>query len=227
MTNILLRWKWRTRRTLKSIGLPGATGCGLLAVALVFYCTVLLPAQARLQENHTQLLSLKEQARQLGRITPKPAPNRQVQLVGFLDSFSPLNSLPAELGKIYRAAEHENLQLAQGEYRLVQDKPVKLAHYQIRLPVKGSYTQIRRFLSAVLAEVPGLSLENVSFQRQKIGDVALNAEIKLTLHLRETDDVTRLTAAEPKPPQPVKTSEHLVKAASADSQTVRQILGYD
>jgi hypothetical protein len=52
--------------------------------------------------------------------------------------------------------------------------------YEIMLPVSGSYPQIRDFLKRALTEIPVLSLDSISVKRS---DQALQAEMRLTLHL--------------------------------------------
>jgi hypothetical protein len=58
-----------------------------------------------------------------------------------------------------------------------------MARYQILLPVSGSYPQLRRFLHAVLSQVPALVLENVDIKRKQIADVQLDGRVRMTLYL--------------------------------------------
>jgi L-lactate dehydrogenase complex protein LldG len=46
-------------------------------------------------------------------------------------------------------------------------------------PVTGSYPQIRKFIASLLVDLPAISLDGVSFQRQKIGDPQVESQIKL------------------------------------------------
>jgi len=50
--------------------------------------------------------------------------------------------------------------------------------------VRGSYPQIRRFIAAALNEVPIASLEGVVFQRDKVSEGVVEANVTLTLHLQ-------------------------------------------
>ena len=58
-----------------------------------------------------------------------------------------------------------------------------LARYQILLPVRGSYPQLRRFLHALLGQLPAVVVEDVEFQRKKIADTDLTGRIRMTLYL--------------------------------------------
>ena len=183
MRHALARMRWLSRRAATSLGLQGVAGCALLAFSLAFYFSAVAPVERELAQARAQALSFKDRVRQWEKIGANPLRDRHAQLVAFVRFFPPLETFPDWLSKIYAAAEREKIELAEGEYRLVEDKALRLAHYEISLPVKASYTQIRKFLSATLAEVPPLSLDNVSFQRQKIGETELQVEIKFTLHL--------------------------------------------
>jgi Tfp pilus assembly protein PilO len=50
--------------------------------------------------------------------------------------------------RLYHLASAERISLARGEYALGIDPKTQLARYQIVLPVRGSYPQIRGFLKA-------------------------------------------------------------------------------
>jgi hypothetical protein len=73
------------------------------------------------------------------------------------------------------------LTLDLGEYSMVQERGSRLARYQITLPLKGNYAQIRSFIGEVLREVPASSLDDIALKREAIGSPLLDARIKLTL----------------------------------------------
>jgi hypothetical protein len=82
-----------------------------------------------------------------GSVAAPVVPQRQ------LDDFR--SKLPAQpqatvaIDKIYALAAKERITLARGEYALGIDPKTHLARYQILLPVRGSYPQLRRFLHAL------------------------------------------------------------------------------
>ncbi|MNP83879.1 hypothetical protein D3C76_1829530 [compost metagenome] len=49
--------------------------------------------------------------------------------------------------------------------------------------MRGNYPQVRRFLHALLSELPAVVLEDVDLQRKRIADTELNGRIRLTLYL--------------------------------------------
>ena len=59
----------------------------------------------------------------------------------------------------------------------------RIQRYEIVLPVAGSYTQLRDFLKRATAEIPVLSVDQMSVKRESRNDSALQAELRLTLHM--------------------------------------------
>jgi hypothetical protein len=90
--------------------------------------------------------------------------------------------------RLHRFARKSGLELAQGEYRL-ERRADGLWAYRVTLPVRGSYTQFRDFLSAVLAGMPVASIDALRFERKKPLDTQLEAQVRLTLHTRPAGDV--------------------------------------
>jgi hypothetical protein len=105
------------------------------------------------------------------------------QLATFYSYFAASDSAPDWLDLIYQAAHQHNLKLEQGEYRVARERAGQLTRYQVTLPVKGSYLQIRGFLARALSDVPIASLDSIKFERQKVGDGSIEAKVKMTLYL--------------------------------------------
>lgn len=168
---------------LSALGLPGRLGAALLLFAAAYAAFVVIPADAELARLQANVATAQERlARvQAGMDVLPESPTRQ------LEQFH--RTLPAQaaatqaIDRIYAAAGAESLSLARGEYVLVADPETRLVRYQIVLPVRGSYPQLRRFLAAALEAVPALSLETVEFQRKQIAETELEGRIRMTLHL--------------------------------------------
>jgi Tfp pilus assembly protein PilO len=164
------------------LGWPGIIGTALLVGAAGFYLTSLAPEQARLANLKDELAQLRERA-----LHPRDETYRSPaeMLSAFYQYFPPSTRLPAVLAGIFDAAKQQSLALEQGEYRVATTRVGKLIQYQITLPVRGSYPQIRKFVDAALGGEPGLSLESVHFERQKIEEPMIEAKIKLIMYLGE------------------------------------------
>lgn len=167
---------------LQRLGWPLLAGTGLLLLALL-YGTSLVPQWQQVGALRDQHAQLAEQVRQLKR------GERQVA-VQAADPLQDLHrQLPAQpqateaIERLYALARAEKITLARGEYALGVDPKTRLARYQILLPLRGSYPQIRRFLHALLGQMPALVLEDIDLQRKRIGDSELTGRIRMTLFL--------------------------------------------
>jgi len=168
---------------LQGLGVPGLAGLGALLLALAWGTFGLLPDWQALQHLSEQTREAGEYLAKVedGSIAPPVVPQRQ------LDDFR--SKLPAQpqatvaIDRIYALAAQEHITLARGEYSLGVDPKTHLARYQILLPVRGSYPQLRRFLHALLGQLPAVVVEDVEFQRKKIADTDLNGRIRMTLYL--------------------------------------------
>ncbi|WP_417615453.1 GspMb/PilO family protein [Oceanisphaera sp.] len=174
---LILQEQWQR------LGWPGWTGGLLLLLALGYGGLVLLPERqhlATLKQRTSQAVEYRERLEQ-GLEVPPAAPGQQV------DDF--YQALPAQMDattaidRIYVLAEQEHISLSRGEYALGVDPKTQLVRYQILLPVRGSYPQLRRFLHGLLAELPAVVLEEVDFRRKQIADAQLEGRIRMTLYL--------------------------------------------
>lgn len=174
--------------TLQRLGVPGLLGIAILAAGIIYGLASVLPARgdlerARLQAVRSQGDTAANTAAN-GAASPPAPPTAAGQLARFYAALPPQDEATAWLNRIYQAAGKEKLTLARGEYNLQTDADSRIARYQIVMPVRGDYGQIRRFLSAALAGVPHLALEEVSFQRQSIAEAQLEGRIRFTLFLQ-------------------------------------------
>ena len=177
------RLRTELKRRLHHLSREGRLGLGLMVLGLGFYLAVVQPAQQQLTQLQDDVVSQQKKIRTAAKSLQATQDPPAEQLIAYYKFFPAQTTAPLWLEKIYRAARNQGIQLEQGEYHAAREKSARLLHYQITLPVKGSYLQLRKFLATVLTEVPIASLDNISFERQKIGDQAIEARIKLTLYL--------------------------------------------
>jgi Tfp pilus assembly protein PilO len=176
-----VRLSSRVGRLFDGAGWPGAVGLSLMVFATAFYWSWLKPEETRLKALQQTIDRSGRQAAALAGL-PRPLATEE-KLASFYQFFPHSNGVPDQLEKIYAVAEKQALRLDQGEYRAVRDGVGRLVRYQIMLPVKGTYPQIRQFVGGVLTDIPSIALENVQFERQKIGEVAVEAKIKFVMYL--------------------------------------------
>lgn len=164
-----------------NLGVQGILGLGLLFFVGGFYFSTLYPEQRRLEELRVEIA--KARSERPGRTEAERPKTPQDRLGAFYGAFPRPRELPDLLEKIFAAARQQTLKLEQGEYRVIRDNAGGLTQFQLTLPVRGSYPQIRKFVEGALIEVPTLSLESIQFERQKVGDASVEAKVKLIVYL--------------------------------------------
>ena len=173
-------------RRLNMLGLPGTLGIGLLLFCGVFFLSTIAPMQGQLGRLHLR-------SGRLGTAVGGPALAARhlpsAQLAEFYDAFPTGKDIPAALEKIYALAQAQGLQLPKAEYRLIGEADAKLERYQINLPFKASYPQVRRFTAAMLNELQTVSLDELKFERSGSDPNQLEVQIKLTLFVHAASRV--------------------------------------
>lgn len=148
-----------------------------------FFLSTIQPAQARLHEVQQTTLSIQERvkaaANGLNHNDLAPAE----QLAEFYRIFPNDKNLLPWLEKVFAVARSLRISLDQGEYRVARDKVGRLVRFQVTLPVRSSYPQIREYLNTLRAEIPIVAIEHLEFEREKVGDLNVEAKIKLALYL--------------------------------------------
>ncbi len=169
-------------RLVNSAGWPGIIGATLLVFCGAFYVSQFESQKQRVVKLEKELETLRSQPRQVASPVHS-ALTTDEQLAAFY-AFFPSRSKTADiLATLYAEAGKQSLRIDRAEYRAVGDSVGKITRYQIILPVRGNYVQIRRFVTGMLADIPIASIENVQFQRQKAGDQSVEAKIRLVLYL--------------------------------------------
>ena len=173
----------RIQDGLRALGSTGVVGIGVLIFCIPFYFSAVRPAERELQAQRL----VAERLRARTPFQPVASEGRADELRRFYSLFPPVEKLPDQLELIYSLARSANLELLQGEYRL-EKPPVGLAFYRITLPLRGTYVQIRQFVGATLKSMPIASLEALRFERKRVGDTRLEAQIRLTVYFRPVNE---------------------------------------
>ncbi|MEJ8834916.1 hypothetical protein [Ramlibacter sp. AN1133] len=162
---------------------PGAVGALLLVAGAGYGALVLLPARDQLAGDELKVARAERKAaavRSGAEAAPlSPAQRRE----RFYNGLPATTEVTQYVERIYAAAGAEKLSLMHGEYTGADLPAAGLVRYKITLPVKGSYAQVRRFVAEALKTVPGLTLDDITLQRQNIGEPQLEARVQLSLFL--------------------------------------------
>lgn len=157
-------------RLRQQLGTLGMAALLLMGAAFAFSVLVLEPLEKR-----NELLKASVQK------TPR-ASSASGQKVEAVYSFLNKNEETTDwLAKLYGIGEATGVKLKSASYR-THGEAGRVERYEIVLPAAGSYSQIRDFLKRALAEVPVLSLDQMSLKREDRNHGQLQAELRLTLH---------------------------------------------
>ena len=169
---------------LETLGAAGVLGLGVLLFCAAFYFTAVAPPERELEAQRSAAERFKSRSPYQKVSSSSGASS---ELSRFHSLFPPVERLTDELERLYSLARDAKLELQQGEYRL-ETRGEGLAAYRVTLPIRGSYPQIREFLGAVLKEMPIASVDALRFERKKVGETLLDAQVRLTIHLRSTGE---------------------------------------
>lgn len=158
------------------IGLPGVLGLGLVFFAASFYFSALAPAlteRDRLQAEEQKLV-LPDQQPQASVIA---ASGETPSAPGTL----PPSAEAMELfDRLHAAGEKNGIAIERATYNVIRHEQHAALQYEVTLPVRGSYPNLRAFLRESFELAPSASLDSLSLQRAKASDAALEASVRLS-----------------------------------------------
>lgn len=145
----------------------------LLAGALAFSFAVVQPLEAKSR-------SVAARLAQSGALPRQDSAAAAGKLAELYDYLARPEQTTDWLAKLYAIGHATGVELRSASYS--SEQAGRIERYQIRLPVSGSYAQLREFLDRALAEIPVLSLDQMTLKRESRRDGAVQAELKMTLH---------------------------------------------
>jgi len=173
----------RLEAFLARLGAAGVLGVGVLLACAGFYVSSLAPLEREAAAQRLALERLKARAP----LQPVASGGRADELRRFQGLFPSASALTGEVERLHRLARGAGLDLAQGEYRL-ERRPTGLWAYRITLPVRGTYSQCRDFIAAVLKDMPIASIDALRFERKRAAETQIEAQVRITLHARPTGE---------------------------------------
>jgi hypothetical protein len=162
------------------LGTLGMVSLGMVATSILFLFFILKPLEARNRALAEQVTSGSQLARSEAEQAPASTPAAKV--AAFHEFLKSGKQTTDWLERLHAAAQRAGVEMRSAEYRM-QSTGTRIERYEIRLPLRARYAQIRAFVDAALADIPMLSLDDIKFKRERAADSAVEAELRLTLHL--------------------------------------------
>ena len=164
------------QRLRAEIGLLGSVSLVLIVCGISFQAAVLRPLEVR-RDTLEQRISQSVAQGRGGQSDAAPG----ASLPRFYRHFETGEDAPTQLARLQGIGKAAGLDLRSAQYKVDKGGP-RIQRYEITLPLTGTYVQIRSFLTNALAEIPVLSLDQVSLKKDR-SDGPVLADVRMTLHL--------------------------------------------
>jgi Tfp pilus assembly protein PilO len=163
------------------LGWQGLMSLALAATAVIVYFAAVGPSRVKIEQLRQEAASIRSYSRAAA--ASATTSDHKLWIDQFYSLLPERTSVPDWLRIIFLAARAQSLTLEQGEYKANIDKRTRLLAYEIEVPVRGSYAQIRKFVADVLDKIPAIALEEIVIKRQTIRDPRIEASLRFTLFL--------------------------------------------
>lgn len=186
-----MRWRWQLSQALR--GLWRRQGWAALAVLAGAVFGVLAAGMsvwqrdALRQESAEQAPSgpLPRRAEPIALSGPgREAGQDRARLQAFLTGLPSHRDIPSAVQTLLTLADQHGVTLVKGDYQFQPDANAGFARYRMSLPVRGSSTQVRRFLGAALKAQPSLGVESVQLRREQVSVDQIEARVEWVLYTR-------------------------------------------
>ncbi|MDN5751904.1 MAG: hypothetical protein L0H15_01305 [Nitrosospira sp.] len=181
LRNAWPRLRWQTAR----LGAAGKIGFGLCVFSAVFFFVAVSPRYAE----SSILMAKAEEMKAHPQEKTARAPGVKIQgdeaLQAFYAFFPHIDSSPFWIRELVQAAAATGVEINGSDYRMVREKGWKLARYEMILPVRGKYPQVRAFIADALRVVPAMALVDIGIKREGVESEWLEASLKFNLYLHE------------------------------------------
>lgn len=151
-------------------------------LALVFFMAAVMPQQQILEELKDKVQAMR-QAQPDSAGQTKLNDNQALQI--FYDFLPRSDSSPYWISELDRIARDSGVELNSSNYRLTMEKESKLVRYEIQLPLRGTYPQIRAFIAGTLQAIPALALTDIIVRRETIQIGRVDARLNMYLYLND------------------------------------------
>ena len=183
LQDMLLTLRFEMQR---SFGLPGLLGALTIgAAAVVAVSTPSVESSGTHGMHEMQDLARVARTADAHHLTGERSPAVDAIALDTLPGLFPGFTQSAnDIAVIFAQARDSNLTLGSAEYQVTTEAGAPFTRYQVLLPVKDQYSAIRRFLAAVLNNVPNAALQAIHVERPAVDGNILDARVRFELIYR-------------------------------------------
>lgn len=177
----VLRYKLR-QFFWQKLGWQGLVGLLLIIASLNYLLIVAAPKAHQLKRLQVELTALKANPKQ--NVNNRNSHEKSDVAKIFYDVLPTQTEANSKISAILRVATDNGLVVNKVEY----EQPLTvspLIQYQIKLPLTGSYLQIRQFINQVLNTLSSIALSDISLKREDVATDSVDAQIQFTLYLQK------------------------------------------
>ncbi len=172
------------------LGVTGKIGLGLIVIAIIFFMSAVLPQDRTLKALKQRAETIKSQSTLL--MGSKYGVDRKISgdqaLEIFYDFFPRIDSSPFWIGELVRVAEKHDVEINRSEFHMTLGKGSRLARYEMVLPIRGRYPQIRAFIADALQSVPAMAIMGINIKRKSVKSTQLEVGLRVNLYLNDRQD---------------------------------------
>lgn len=180
---------WVVGRAVNQLGALGLIGISLVLASVLLFGLKVTSANTELVIAHEQLnkkISETEKStntQETGLYKP--------EIFDFYSAFPNTSELSTTLQVVKNTASKNRLELNRGDYKFTlisknQTKVQDIAKYEIKLPLSGSYIQIRTFINEILLQLPTLALRDVQLKRESSMSPKVEANLTFIFFARSS-----------------------------------------
>ncbi|MDI1361635.1 type 4a pilus biogenesis protein PilO [Methylotenera sp.] len=176
-------FKYKVRQLFwQTLGWKGLAGLLLIIGSVSYLIIVAAPKAQQLQQLQMKVAAVKANPKH--NVSNRTNNDTSDITRIFYDVLPTQTEASSKISEILRVATDNGLVINKVEY----EQPLSvspLIQYQIKLPLTGSYMQIRQFINQVLNNLPSIALNDISFKREDIVTDLVDAQVQFTLYLQK------------------------------------------
>jgi DNA-binding XRE family transcriptional regulator len=163
------------------LGIGGLIGIGVLLMSAVYFGITIQAAKTELKLQQAKLVGLQSE---LDQYPPVKARSYVEQIQAFRAGFPLASTTEATIGQLIEAGQKAGVAFENGKYEPQSKCAVDLVCYQVSMPIKASYLQIKRLLAEVTNTLPNAHLVSISLRRNSPEEPLLEASLSIVLYFR-------------------------------------------